>query len=399
MADPSAPPLPNELKFIAPFLDRSRELKQRDPVIAYWCSYYAAKLALSKAAKSKDSQSFLVHLLDSLEEDKTALAGNEAVANDVVAYARIENFALKIFLNADNEDRQGVASKKTAKTFLASSIFLELLKTFGEVDPEVEEKIKYSKWKAMDIMKCLREGRTPVPGPPGGELTDAATAAGGDDAGILGGAGGSGEGGLIPGSTGALPGTTTIDIQQFPPAPTTPVAAQPTEGFPWPGSSDLPGSASGSVPHPGDARYANTQHPSQSPYHQGPPPHGHIPSVHPPPSAGGAPFSPQPPPRPSARPPSSSQHGYPGVTPTTARPSPKHINTSPASTSAASAAYGNQPIASPSVPPPVLDHTVVAAASKHARFVISALQYDDVKTAVDNLKAALQLLQPYNTEK
>ena len=62
--------------------------------------------------------------------------------------------------------------RKTAKTFLAASIFLELLKTFGELDPEVEAKIKYSKWKAADIMKALREGRVPSAGPPGEEDQD-----------------------------------------------------------------------------------------------------------------------------------------------------------------------------------------------------------------------------------
>ena len=39
------------------------------------------------------------------------MAGNEAILNDVVGYAHIENFALKIFVNADNEDRAGKASK------------------------------------------------------------------------------------------------------------------------------------------------------------------------------------------------------------------------------------------------------------------------------------------------
>lgn len=37
---------------------------------------------------------------------------------------------------------------------------------------QVEAKIKYAKWKAADIMKALREGRTPVAGPPGGEADD-----------------------------------------------------------------------------------------------------------------------------------------------------------------------------------------------------------------------------------
>ena len=34
---------------------------------------------------------------------------------------------------------------------------------------KVQEKQKYAKWKAADIIKAFKEGRTPVPGPPGGD--------------------------------------------------------------------------------------------------------------------------------------------------------------------------------------------------------------------------------------
>ncbi len=40
-----------------------------------------------------------------------ALADQEAIQNDIIGFAHVENFALKIFLNADNEDRNGQASK------------------------------------------------------------------------------------------------------------------------------------------------------------------------------------------------------------------------------------------------------------------------------------------------
>jgi len=39
------------------------------------------------------------------------MAGNEAITNDTVGYAQVENFALKVFVNADNEDRAGKANK------------------------------------------------------------------------------------------------------------------------------------------------------------------------------------------------------------------------------------------------------------------------------------------------
>lgn len=36
----------------------------------------------------------------------------------------------------------------------------------GELSEEIEERIKYAKWKAADIIKALNEGRLPNPGPP-----------------------------------------------------------------------------------------------------------------------------------------------------------------------------------------------------------------------------------------
>ena len=41
------------------------------------------------------------------------------------------------------------------------------------------------------------------------------------------------------------------------------------------------------------------------------------------------------------------------------------------------------------------DPAVLMDAQKHSRFAISALQYDDVQTAIKNLKIALSLLEPY----
>ena len=77
-------------------------------------------------------------------------------------------FAEDVFAKADAEDRAGKASKATAKTFYAASIFFDALSQFGERGEEVEEKCRYSKFKAADIIKCLKAGMRPEPGPPGG---------------------------------------------------------------------------------------------------------------------------------------------------------------------------------------------------------------------------------------
>jgi vacuolar protein sorting-associated protein VTA1 len=44
-------------------------------------------------------------------KEKSLLKDNEAVVSDVVGFAHVQAFASKIFLNADNEDRAGQASK------------------------------------------------------------------------------------------------------------------------------------------------------------------------------------------------------------------------------------------------------------------------------------------------
>ena len=50
-------------------------------------------------------------------------------------------FAEDVFAKADAEDRAGKASKATAKTFYAASIFFDALSQFGERGEEVEEKV------------------------------------------------------------------------------------------------------------------------------------------------------------------------------------------------------------------------------------------------------------------
>lgn len=81
-------------------------------------------------------------------------------------------FASRIFLAADNEDRAGQATKKTGRLFLVASQFFEVMRVFGELPEEIEERIKYAKWKAADIIKALNEGREPHPGPIGSGAED-----------------------------------------------------------------------------------------------------------------------------------------------------------------------------------------------------------------------------------
>ncbi|KAK7064094.1 Vta1 like-domain-containing protein [Favolaschia claudopus] len=164
------PPVPAPLKSIAPYLQRADELRIKEPVVAYWCMYYAAQVGIGLKAKDPPSRDFLFELLGNLEKLKQDIGANDAIDIESASAAFVENFALRVFAMADNEDRSGAGNRSTAKKFLAAANFLEVLTTFPqtEVSDSNEEKIRYAKWKAADIAKAYREGRKPTPGPAGG---------------------------------------------------------------------------------------------------------------------------------------------------------------------------------------------------------------------------------------
>ncbi|KAF9074830.1 Vta1 like-domain-containing protein [Rhodocollybia butyracea] len=158
--------VPPALKAITPYLQRADELHQKDPVIAYWSAYYAAQVGISLKAKDNASRTLLLNLLDVLEKLKNEIGPSDAIDIESASAAYVENFALKVFGMADDEDRRGDSTRSTAKKFLAAANFLEVLKTFPqtELTESTEEKIRYAKWKAADIAKAFREGRKPTPG-------------------------------------------------------------------------------------------------------------------------------------------------------------------------------------------------------------------------------------------
>ena len=62
---------------------------------------------------------------------------NDAVVNEVVASAHIENYAMKLFLYADKSDRAGNFTKSVVKSFYSAGILFDVMQCFGEVTPEV----------------------------------------------------------------------------------------------------------------------------------------------------------------------------------------------------------------------------------------------------------------------
>eukprot|EP00124_Ichthyophonus_hoferi_P003167 Ihof_evm3s260 gene=Ihof_evmTU3s260 len=166
--------LPPVLKNIGSYLDRAQEFRGRDPVVSFYCRRYALELVVKDHGRTKDKavMKVLLGLMDEVEQEKAELGAREELADSLAGQVYVEDFALKLFKHADNQDRNGKGDKNTAKVFLAASLVMDVLQTFGELSPEIDEKRKYSKYKTVYITKCLREGTIPIPGPPGEQAED-----------------------------------------------------------------------------------------------------------------------------------------------------------------------------------------------------------------------------------
>lgn len=168
--------IPNELKKIAPFIKRAEELDKdttspESRLVAYYCRQYAVHLGIPLVGSAPAAKTCLGELLSDLEKEKPAM---DNFTRDEAAFL-CRKFAEGVFNKADAEDREGRATKATAKTFYAAASFLQMLEQFADEDAESEQiaedkkRIVYSKWKSTEILKAIKEGRELTPGGFGGE--------------------------------------------------------------------------------------------------------------------------------------------------------------------------------------------------------------------------------------
>lgn len=160
---------PESLKRIQHHLKIALEHDAKDPIISYWCRLYALQTALTIDKTSKEAKIFLVSLMDWLEKQKIALKDNDMITNETAAQAHFENYAIKLFNLADSMDRQANYSKNIIKLFFTAGLLMDVLSVFGDVSEEISNTQKYAKWKATYIHNCLKNGETPISGPPATE--------------------------------------------------------------------------------------------------------------------------------------------------------------------------------------------------------------------------------------
>lgn len=318
-------------------------------------------------------------------------------------------------------------SRLTAKKFLAAANFLEILTVFGDTTPEVrpfpfasvlrrskltrrrralpqnKDKIKYSKWKAADIAKAFREGRTPVPGPAGGlpaedDPTDLVA---------------SGEVNELTRELAALEAAeatepTVIDIPNPEARPTAPAFTEPA-AYPFPQhptTSFLSDADDDEQPvTPAFPSFLNT--PTHTPGSPSPDSSSPTSSLATPPASHQTSILPAPPIFPSAADSGFPAAVFPSAPPILPLPPPAPVV--PRYVAPPPAPYVAPPVqySAPPPPPPVApvqygapaplaqdtyDPSVVSQIQKHAKWAVSALNYDDYDTARKELRIALGML-------
>jgi vacuolar protein sorting-associated protein VTA1 len=183
------------------------------------------------------------------------------------------------------------------------------MRGLGELGEEIEERIRYAKWKASDIVKALNEGRQPQSGPPGSSPPPQEVENLNEGGGNLPSMSGQFQSGL-----GSKTTSETVTTSSHTMVDTT--VQRPT---------DLTSTVT-------DTTFRRTSPPI--------------------------------------------------VLPAITVPGPVTVQSTQSS----------PPLQIPAAVSPVVDPLALSTAEKHARFAISAIQFEDVTTAISNLESALNIL-------
>ncbi|KAI2469601.1 DUF605-domain-containing protein [Annulohypoxylon bovei var. microspora] len=392
---------------ITPFILRATQLEAAKPVISYWCFYWAVNQILGKQLHSadEDCHQFTTNLMEKLEHIKEGQAGNDAIHDDIAGQAYVEQFAQETFDRALRPLKANKVTQQTASTFEAAATFFQLVNIWGQADAETQDKIKYAKWNAARILKAIKEGRDPNESNPKQEEVKQEEELDPNDPEVQ----------MIrasqprpasvedvPDDDGRLHPTSAGAYQTFPapvseptspPAPSAPVPEQvspivppgpptqePGNYFPnepsAPDTLDLPSTTN--MPPPGSSSYDPT-----SPSPLIPSPSSHDPAL----------------------PPSAPPPDFYRSTPTSPAVPPQQRHFPPPAPTASQSYYSqpSQPTPAPVVPAQQysngeapnsygVDDMAMVQAQKHAKWAISALNFEDVPTAVRELQAALATL-------
>ena len=252
----------------------------------------------------------------------------------------------QLFYNADTTDRTSpVIDDDLAKAFLAISILIDVFSQFGPLPESEQQRRKYCQWKAVEIRKALREGRPHVRGGFGEEESSLEA-----------------ELGMAPGANGAQVPAATANLPSSLPS-TSSSSSSSSSSSALPAASSLP---TIDQVHPAEEAYQWTRStPARA-----------APAAAPKPAPAPAP-KPAPAPTPSAAPAAASR-----TTPSASAAMPA------VALPASGSAITIQPQAGARA-------VAISSSDKLCKHAVSAMNFDDVRTAVAKLSQAIALLLPH----
>ncbi|KNG46604.1 duf605-domain-containing protein [Stemphylium lycopersici] len=109
----------------------------------------------------QECTAYTTDLMEKLEQAKAENPGEDALLDDTVASAYCEQFALQTLGKADREMAENRVNGQTVDTLRAASTFLEMMSIWKNNDPEMAAKTKYAKYHALRILKAIKAGEDP----------------------------------------------------------------------------------------------------------------------------------------------------------------------------------------------------------------------------------------------
>ena len=104
----------------------------------------------------------LTKMIMDLKQDKGTISVEDQTCN----LEDYQQFLSEFFQKVDYEDRHGTVTVKTSSKFRVMASFIDVLASWGPIDPEMLKCKKYCQFKAVDIFKALKKGEVPKRGGP-----------------------------------------------------------------------------------------------------------------------------------------------------------------------------------------------------------------------------------------
>ena len=104
----------------------------------------------------------LTKMIMDLKQDKGTISVEDQTCN----LEDYQQFLSEFFQKVDYEDRHGTVTVKTSSKFRVMASFIDVLASWGPIDPEMLKCKKYCQFKAVDIFKALKRGEVPKRGGP-----------------------------------------------------------------------------------------------------------------------------------------------------------------------------------------------------------------------------------------